>query len=71
MKGYYNLSNKIGEKIFESENKVIKAVRDYSVAFANAMSEAESMARYGHKLEEGKNQEQGMKEEEVTDANLK
>ena len=45
MNGYYNLSDKIGELFYGSENGVIKTVREYSVAFAKSLNEAEREAR--------------------------
>ena len=43
--GYYNLSDKIGEMFYGSENGLIKAIREYSIAFAKSLNEAEREAR--------------------------
>ena len=53
--GYYNLSDKLGEFFYGSENGLIKAVREYSVAFAKSLNDAEREAR-------GKEPESEMKE---------
>ena len=36
--GYYNLTDSIGERLLNSENRVIKTVREYSYAFADSLN---------------------------------
>ena len=57
VKGYYNLSDKIGEKFYESENTIIKNVREYSLAFTKAVNEGEESARNPEKIEKEVNLE--------------
>ena len=52
MNGYYNLSDKIGEKFYESENTVIKNVREYSLAFTKSINKGEEEGRNPEKKEE-------------------
>ena len=57
MNGYYNLSDKIGEKFYASENTIIKNVREYSLAFSKAVNEGEESGRNPEKVNKEVNME--------------
>ena len=50
MNGYYNFSDYVGEKVYNSENKVIKAVKEYTLAFSKSINEGEQETRTSNEL---------------------